>query len=320
MASPEVLAVLEAGGPGVTETLLRVEESLAEVAGRATGAIAPFANSAVAGGGKRLRPLLAVLSAGYSPGDTDAVVRAGVAVELVHAATLVHDDILDRSDVRRGSPTVVAAGGREMAVAVGDYLFAAAFGELVPNGTADVEVLAQAGSDLARGELLQRADAWNVHTSRERYLQRCRLKTARLFEAAAVLGSRAGGLGSEQAERFAGSVGLAFQLLDDVLDVTGPEERTGKPRGTDLLDGTVTLPLIIAMEHDPSLIEVDLAALDTVSVVEICDRIAETGALDEVRSMAEDWIAVANGAVAEMSGVSADAFRLVARALVDRVS
>ncbi|MEI7888670.1 MAG: polyprenyl synthetase family protein [Actinomycetes bacterium] len=320
MPSPEVLAVLESAGPSATATLVRIENHLADVADRATGEIAPFVSSAVAGGGKRLRPLLAVLSAGLNPSDSDAVVRAGVAAELVHAATLVHDDILDRADARRGAPTVVASGGREMAVAVGDYLFAAAFGELVPNGTAAVEVLAQAGSDLARGELLQRADAWNIQTTRERYLQRCRLKTARLFEAAAVLGSRAGGLDSGQAERFAGSVGVAFQLLDDVLDVTGPEERTGKPRGTDLLDGTVTLPLIIALERDSSLREVELASLDSASVAQICDRIAHSGALDEVREMAEDWISQANQAVGAMTGVSAEAFHLVARALVDRVS
>ena len=119
--------------------------------------------------------------------------------------------------------------------------------ELVRNGRADeVRVLSDASSALARGELLQRADAWDATIGVERYLHRCELKTARLFEAACRLGALEGGAGEAAAERlgrFGRRIGLAFQLLDDVLDVSGPAERTGKHRGTDLLDGTVTLPL-----------------------------------------------------------------------------
>ena len=155
-------------------------------------------------------------------------------------------------------PTVVAVGGRGAATATGDLLFARAFAELSANGRADeIQVLSEASSALAEGELLQRADAWNAEVSLERYLRRCELKTARLFEAACRLGALEGGGAPEELGAFGRRIGLAFQLLDDVLDVSGPAERTGKQRGTDLLDGTVTLPFILARERDAG-----LAALD----------------------------------------------------------
>ena len=320
MAGGEVAAVLEAAGPKASEMLLRIEERLGSVTAETESPLSEFAAQAAGGGGKRLRPLLAVLSAGPDPEDEEAVIRAGVAVELVHAATLVHDDILDAADVRRGSPTVVASGGRAMAVAVGDWLFAAAFGVLVETGSEDVALLAAAGSDLARGELLQRADAWNLAVSRERYAERCRMKTARLFEAAATLGSRAGGIDPAAAERFAGGIGVAFQMLDDVLDVTGPVERTGKPRGADLLDGTVNLPLIEALQLDPTLSQVDIRSLDAAGAEAICDRIMACGATERVRTEALQMMAAADEAAAQLPGVSTEAFRLVARALVERVS
>ena len=119
-------------------------------------------------------------------------------------------------------------------------------------------MLSDASSALAQGELMQRSDAWNVGVSRERYLERCDLKTARLFEAACRLGALEGGGPDELLGQFGRRIGLAFQLLDDVLDVSGPAERTGKHRGTDLLDGTVTLPLIVARERDPELAALDL--------------------------------------------------------------
>jgi octaprenyl-diphosphate synthase len=318
MAAPEAAAVVEAGGPRAAALMLAAEARILELSSGHPGSIGPFAEQAVAGGGKRLRPLLAVLAAGAQPADEKAVVRAAAAVELVHAATLVHDDILDGADLRRGSPTVVAEGGREMAVAVGDLLFAAAFGELVANGVDSVAVLARAGSDLARGELLQRADAWNAGISEERFLLRCRLKTARLFEAATTLGAMAGGADPDPPTRIAAAVGTAFQLLDDVLDVTGPPERTGKPRGADLLDGTVTLPLILALKRDPSLAEVDLRSLDSGSAEEVCDRIEATGALGEVRERADRLVAEAIATADTLPEPSAQAFRLVARAMVER--
>jgi len=209
-------------------------------------------------------------------------VRAAAAIELVHMATLVHDDVLDQAPLRRGVPTVAATSGRLRAQATGDLLLSRAFALLAAAGDARaVELLAAASVALARGELAQRQDAFDLAIDEERYLQRCRLKTATLFECACLLG-----YDDERLRHYGADVGLAFQLLDDVLDVSGPPERTGKARGTDLLDGTITLPLIVAAERDPAIRAVDLQALDAAAAEALCDRIAATGALEEVRSRA----------------------------------
>ena len=148
-------------------------------------------------GGKRLRPLLVLTCGAIEDADEQhaaALISAGAAVELIHMATLVHDDVLDDAALRRGKPTVYAEHGRDAAIQTGDMLFAIAFEELARSGDADqVRALSDASSGLARGELLQREDAWDATVTRERYLLRCTLKTARLFEAAAQLGAYAGG-------------------------------------------------------------------------------------------------------------------------------
>ena len=247
MASAEaVLAVIDAAGAHVPELMDRLETRLQELATSHGDTLAGPASATISAGGKRLRPLLVLLAAGPPADEAEAerLLRAAVAVELVHSATLVHDDVLDAAPLRRGRPTVFAASGRLMATAVGDLLFAQAFAELASgDDVGDVQVLSDAASALAAGELMQRADAWDTAITRERYLERCDLKTARLFEAACRLGAREN---VETLAAFGRRIGLAFQLLDDVLDVSGPAERTGKHRGTDLLDGTVTLPFILA--------------------------------------------------------------------------
>ena len=253
-SAEEVLALVEAGGAHVPGLMQRLEERLEELATSHGDVLAAHAGATIRAGGKRLRPLLVFLAAGDGAAENDGVLRAAVAVELIHSATLVHDDVLDAAPLRRGRPTVVATAGRDIATATGDLLFSRAFAELARNGRADeVRVLSDASSGLARGELLQREDAWNVEVSQERYLHRCDLKTARLFQAACTLGALEGGGEAEALGDFGRRIGLAFQILDDVLDVSGPAERTGKHRGTDLLDGTVTLPLILARERDPEL-------------------------------------------------------------------
>jgi geranylgeranyl pyrophosphate synthase len=257
-----------------------------------------------------------LLAAGEPTGDDAGLIRAAVAVELVHSATLVHDDVLDAASVRRGVPTVWATAGRAAATATGDYLFARAFSELVGNGRIDeVAVLSAAGSALVEGELLQREDAFDTSITLERYLLRCELKTARLFEAACRLGALEAGSDGEALGLFGRRIGLAFQLLDDVLDVSGPVERTGKPRGTDLLDGTVTLPFILARERDPSLCDVGRVETPEAAAA-LCDRIAATGALDEARNRALSIVADAKAGLPYRD----EALELVADGVVERYS
>ncbi len=321
MASAEaVTAVLEAGGAHVPALMTRLEERLAAIAASEGEVLGRHAGATIAAGGKRLRPLL-LFVAGGEPHDGGAgLLRAGVAVELIHSATLVHDDVLDAARLRRGRPTVVAEAGREMAIAVGDFLFAQAFAELARNGSArQVRVLSDASSALAAGEILQRSDAWDAAVPRERYLRRCDLKTARLFKAACELGALVTGGPATALGDFGRRIGLAFQLLDDVLDVSGPVARTGKGRGTDLLDGTVTLPLILARERDPRLGALDVRAIRTPEQAEaVCDMIAATGALDEARAQALGMVESAKADLPALPDAQRGALELVADGVVDR--
>ncbi|MDX6726427.1 MAG: octaprenyl-diphosphate synthase [Baekduia sp.] len=322
-----VTAIVHAGGPHVLPLLDRVETLLRDVAGSHGPILAEHAGTTIAAGGKRLRPLLVILAAGgpVAPSD-EGLVRAAVAVELVHSATLVHDDVLDLAPLRRGRPTVFATAGRAAATQTGDLLFSRAFALLAANADPEqVRALSDAGSALARGELLQRADAFDATIALERYLRRCELKTARLFEAACMLGAleAGGGLdGAEALREFGRRIGLAFQMLDDVLDVAGPAQRTGKHRGTDLLDGTVTLPFILARERDPSLAALDPRAIaDAEQAEAICDRIAATGALDEARAMALEHVEAAKAVVpAGLPDRERAALLLVADGVVARYS
>jgi geranylgeranyl pyrophosphate synthase len=282
---------MDAASAWLPARMVEVEERLARLSAGYGPRLGEEAEATLTAGGKRLRPLLVLIAAGDSAGEQ--AVRAATAVELVHMATLVHDDVLDGAPVRRGRPTVVARSGRDRAMGVGDLLFSRAFAELaVDGGEAEVAELSSASVALALGELAQRRDVYDTSISVERYLERCSLKTARLFESACRVGRLASGApGTEEIAAFGREIGLSFQLLDDVLDVTGPPERTGKARGTDLLDGTVTLPLILARRLDPSLESVELRGLDNADAEALCDRIAFSGALDHVRDRAKQGIA-----------------------------
>lgn len=326
-----VAMIMRQGGTMLKERMARIESHLQAVTSQAGAPLAQHATATIEAGGKRLRPLLVVLAAesGGGPLDTEdgecALVRAAAAVELVHSATLVHDDVIDGAQLRRGHPTVAEVAGREIAIATGDLLFSRAFAELARNGHgAQLQALSDASSALAAGELLQREDAYAADVPVERYLRRCELKTAALFEAACRLGALIAQEGSsalaDALGAFARRIGLAFQLLDDVLDVSGPVERTGKSRGTDLLDGTVTLPLILARQRDEEIARQDLSGLtDAAAAEEMCDRIAATGALDDAREQAFAIVAEAKADLPSCLAVGRSALLdLVADAVVAR--
>jgi geranylgeranyl pyrophosphate synthase len=322
-AAPDhVQPVLEAAGQHVAGLLGRTEQLLAEIASGHGEALARHASTTLAAGGKRLRPVLVFVCAGSA--DSDDLARAGAAVELLHMATLVHDDVLDRAPLRRGRPTVFATGGRGAATSTGDFLFSRAFAQLALTADAEaVRALSRASSALARGELLQRADAFSPDVTEERYLERCTLKTGRLFEAACRLGAVLGEPGAEAAGAlgaFGGHIGLAFQLFDDILDVSGPADVTGKGRGTDLLDGTVTLPQILAWQAAPPLRDMWPETTDEAHV--ICDRIVATGALTEARKRALALVAEAKELLdgVELQASQRKALELVADGVVERYS
>ena len=204
-------------------------------------------------GGKRLRPILVLLSArafGYSGGHH---ISLSAIVEFIHTATLLHDDVVDASQLRRGHETANSIWGNEASVLVGDFLYSRAFEMMVEVGNMDVmEIMSHATNTIAEGEVLQLLNCHDADTTEERYLEVIRSKTAKLFEAAAELGaviSNKGAAEQKAMRNYGIHLGTAFQLIDDVLDYSASPEQIGKNIGDDLAEGKPTLPLIYAMRQ-----------------------------------------------------------------------
>ncbi len=234
------------------ETIDEVEGLLAGVAEGAPATLVEPALGSLTSGGKRLRPLLLVLSARMGEPEREELLGAATAIEVLHTATLIHDDIVDRAQTRRGVSTTVAGYGREIAATTGDYLFAEAFSELARIGDPRlVRAFAEASVGLAAGELEQyRANGADVEV--EAYLEHVRKKTAGLFQVACVAGGTLGGLSLVQIDALASygrALGIAFQMSDDIMDLVGKPGLMGKGIGTDLVEGTVTLPVIFALKE-----------------------------------------------------------------------
>ena len=289
---------------GLDEYLADVESELGRAVELYPGVVAEVGASALAAGGKRLRPALAFLSS--SPDDAPPV-AAGVAVELVHMATLVHDDLIDGAAVRRGRASAWSEHGEDAAKAAGDYLFARGFSVLAETGdAAAVAVLADASLALARGEAMQRRQRHDPDTTIDDYLERCALKTGKLFEAACVLGGGSGEYGR--------LLGIAFQIADDVLDCAGDTIETGKVPGTDLQDGTPTLPLLLAAQEDPVVRE----ALAGGPKEGVLVRVAASGALDRSRELALHYASEARSCLD--GAPRRDELEALTRAVVERRS
>ena len=290
--------------PGLDDYLAEVAAELLRTVERYPGLVAEVGASALSAGGKRLRPALTLLSS--SPDDPPPV-AAGVAVELVHMATLVHDDLIDGAAVRRGRAAAWSEHGEHAAKAAGDYLFARAFSVLADTGDGQgVAVLAKASLALARGEAMQRRQRHDAATSIEDYLERCSLKTGKLFEASCVL---AGGNGE-----YGRLLGIAFQIADDVLDCSGETIETGKVPGTDLRDGTPTLPLLLAAQED----EVVRDALAGGAQEGALVRVAASGALERSRELALHYASEARSCLD--GAPRRDELEALTRAVVERRS
>ena len=283
------------------EAVAGVEERLVEVAYGAPGGLVAPAFDALTAGGKRLRPILLVLSARMGEPESGALLTASTAIEVLHTATLIHDDVVDKAGSRRGRPTTVAAYGREVAVATGDYLFAEAFHGLAEIGDPRlVRSFSEAAMGLAAGELEQfRSARGSVEV--EAYLEHIRMKTAGLFKAACVAGGTLGGLSIKQVDALATygqALGLAFQMSDDVMDLVGKPGLMGKGVGADLAEGTVTLPVIFALKEGnaavirrvlqtpsppPEILEAGIEAVLATDAI----RKTETWALGEIKAALE---------------------------------
>jgi octaprenyl-diphosphate synthase len=262
----------------------------------------------VAAGGKRMRPALVLLTAGALDYRGEQHRELAAVVEFIHTATLLHDDVVDESDLRRGRETANALFGNAASVLVGDFLYSRAFQMMVAVGSMRIqEVLADATNTIAEGEVLQLMNCHNADIDVEEYLQVIRFKTAKLFEAAARLGAILGGAGPEMEDGFARygmHLGTAFQLIDDVLDYSGEEAETGKHLGDDLAEGKPTLPLIHTMKHGTAA----QAACVREAIIDggrdafpqVLAAVKASGALDAARAQAQAEAAAAVAAIATL--------------------
>ena len=249
----------------------------------------------ISSGGKRLRPALLILVAGACGYRGNAHHLLAAVVEFIHTATLLHDDVVDDSKMRRGRATANAAFGNPASVLVGDFLYSRAFQMMVEVQNMRVmDVLADATNAIAEGEVLQLLSIHNVNTSEDDYLRVVRSKTARLFEAAGRLGAIISGVNVELEEALAAygmHIGTAFQLVDDILDYSGELEKTGKNIGDDLAEGKVTLPLIFAMRHaapeQQERIRKAVSEPEATDFEPVVAAIRDCGALDYARCQAE---------------------------------
>ncbi|MBI4995504.1 MAG: octaprenyl diphosphate synthase [Rhodocyclales bacterium] len=262
----------------------------------------------VGGGGKRMRPALVLMSAkamGYEGGKHHELAAV---VEFIHTATLLHDDVVDESDLRRGRDTANALFGNAASVLVGDFLYSRAFQMMVGVGSMRVQqVLADATNVIAEGEVLQLMNCHNADIDIDQYLQVIRFKTAKLFQAAARLGAILGGATPEVEEglaRYGMHLGTAFQLVDDVLDYSGDEAETGKNIGDDLAEGKPTLPLIHVLKHgtpeQAACVRKAIEAGGREMFPDVLAAVKASGALEAARSHAQAEAQIAVDSIAQL--------------------
>ncbi|MFA5867890.1 MAG: polyprenyl synthetase family protein [Actinomycetota bacterium] len=278
--------------------LERVETALSGILNAYPGQLREPAGYTVEAGGKRLRPVLTLIAGQAGIYDYDKLEPVALSTELLHTATLVHDDVLDEAGLRRGRETVNARWGEKTAVATGNMLLTEAFTALcdksepfVMKGMTDCAAL------LSEGELMQQRALRHTALSIEEYNRRVCYKTAALFAACCEFGARVSGAGMadiKALKQYGECLGMAFQVFDDILDVTADEAKLGKPVGGDIRDGTVTLPVIYALarKHSQRLKEIIQTAgpLDDETVNEAIEIIKDSGGVDQARAEARDYL------------------------------
>jgi len=260
--------------------------------------IPAIGNYIVDSGGKRLRPLLCILSARLFSYQGERHIPLSVVVEFLHTASLLHDDVVDSSGVRRGAPSANGVWGNQASVLVGDFLFSRAFEMMVADGHLEIlALLSRVSNTLAEGEVLQLVRTFHLGMTEAEYLEVVESKTAILFSAAAEIGARVSEQDEEIIRRMAEygmCLGVAFQLMDDVLDYAAEAQDVGKPVGHDLEEGKITLPLIHAMQQDPELYAIVEAVAERDGYAEgereaVRDRVQAAGGVQRCLDAAAEY-------------------------------
>src|SRR5277367_6676926 len=287
----------------VREDLVKVEQELSRQSGTAFQPVAEITSYLLGGGGKRLRPALLLLCHGYASGlqkDTRSAVKLAAVVELLHSATLIHDDVIDSADTRRGRPSANSRWGNHRSVLAGDWLYMQSFQmALEERNFRILDVLIDLTQKMVEGELLQLAKIGRMDVTEDDAIQLATYKTACLFGGCARLGAVLGGLeGADELAlaEYGRYAGLAFQLVDDLLDFTASAQTLGKPVLSDLKEGKVTLPLIYAMENGHREARELVARVleekefNSVRPETIVALVQDSGALDRARSLAHEYV------------------------------
>ena len=308
----------------VRADLLKVEEEFCQQSVSSVRPITEIGQYLQVSGGKRLRPALVLLSSKLCGYEGPAAIRLGAVVELIHTATLVHDDIIDGADTRRGRPSTNSRWGNHMSVLAGDWLYMQAFNiALAERNFKILDVLISLTQVMVEGELLQLTHLHRMDVSEDDYLELAYRKTACLFSACVRLGAILGGM-SEEAEIRLGSyganLGLAFQMIDDLLDFTSSEETLGKPIGSDLREGKLTLPLIYLLPkcRPEELAKVSLVleegGFHSVQLYEIQELLERYGTEQATRNKAHQF---ANLAINSLEGFPESPYKDALRSLAD---
>ena len=306
--APTLDALLELAGPDMRA----VDALIREHMDSPVPVIPALADHLIAGSAKRLRPLLTIAAARLAGARDDACLKLAAAVEFIHTATLLHDDVVDSSQLRRGRVAAHLIWGAPSSVLVGDFLFARAFELMVGAGSmAALEILARASRVISEGEVLQLTRSHDLDLTQDVYLEIIGAKTAELFAAAAEAGAVSAGASPERRRalrRFGQELGLAFQLVDDALDYSGDAGTLGKNAGDDFKEGKVTLPLLLAMartgpaERDFWLRTVDRREQADGDLDRARELMRETRALDDTLALAARYAESAKAALGDFAG------------------
>lgn len=297
--------------PEIREDLHLVEEELQKAVQAPDELLTETSGHLLHAGGKRLRPAFTILAGKFFNYDINKLLPLAVALELIHMATLVHDDVVDASMTRRGIPTVKANWGNQISIYTGDYLFAKALLLIASCNNLDVaKILANVSVEMCQGEIQQIVSTHNPRQHLKDYFYRIKRKTALLISASCQLGAIACGAPKEYVRAltlYGHHLGMAFQITDDILDMIANQQELGKPIGGDLRQGIITIPIIYALEHSPNrqrLVEIiEKKEKSEAEILEAIKLIDESGSFDYSFELAGKYVAKAKKQLAKLPDV-----------------
>ncbi len=319
---------LLANYPEIIEEMNIIEDKLTLSVKSRQKIVAQATQELLEAGGKRLRPLLLLLSANLGEYNSDKITSLAASIELLHMATLVHDDIIDDSVLRRGNQTVQSRWGKDVAVFTGDYLLCKAL-LLIPQdiNTKNSKRIVRAIKVVCEGEIQQYQDKYNQNISVQGYLKRIAAKTASLFSMSCYIGASEAKFDKKIVNAFAKfgmSLGMAFQITDDILDIVGKSKTMGKPMGIDFTQGIYTLPIIYALQnkHYSMVIEeILLKQYEREDTPDIFEQILKSGGIENSKKLANRYIERAKRYLNELpNGLSKEIMHQLLEQLVSRTS